>query len=75
MPAAARIGDMVRQDSPHCHAPIHPPLPIPTPVPQNAIEEFALVFEENIPWHLRLHDRSRMEYLVHLIAVRKKSGP
>jgi len=22
---AARLGDMVLQDSPHCHAPIHPP--------------------------------------------------
>ena len=31
MPAAARVGDMVRQDSPHCHAPIHPPAPVPTP--------------------------------------------
>lgn len=31
MPAAARIGDMVKQDSPHCHAPIHPPAPVPTP--------------------------------------------
>lgn len=37
MPAAARIGDMVRQDSPHCHAPIHPPLPIPTPVPHPSL--------------------------------------
>ena len=31
MPAAARVGDMARQDSPHCHAPIHPPAPTPTP--------------------------------------------
>ena len=31
MPAAARIGDRVRQDSPHCHAPIHPSAPVPTP--------------------------------------------
>lgn len=30
---AARLGDMVLQDSPHCHAPIHPPAPVPTPVP------------------------------------------
>jgi uncharacterized Zn-binding protein involved in type VI secretion len=22
---------MVRQDTPHCHAPIHPPAPVPTP--------------------------------------------
>jgi uncharacterized Zn-binding protein involved in type VI secretion len=29
---AARLGDMVLQDSPHCHAPIHPPAPVPTPV-------------------------------------------
>ena len=30
---AARLGDMVLQDGPHCHAPIHPPAPSPTPVP------------------------------------------
>lgn len=29
---AARVGDNVLQDSPHCHAPIHPPAPTPTPV-------------------------------------------
>lgn len=33
MPMAARITDMVLQDAPHCHAPIHPPAPTPTPVP------------------------------------------
>jgi uncharacterized Zn-binding protein involved in type VI secretion len=27
---AARVGDKVQQDAPHCHAPIHPPIP-PTP--------------------------------------------
>lgn len=32
MPAAARMGDMVKQDNPHCHAPIHPPAPTPTPL-------------------------------------------
>ncbi|MGE0709556.1 MAG: PAAR domain-containing protein [Planctomycetota bacterium] len=30
---AARMTDQVLQDSPHCHAPIHPPAPTPTPVP------------------------------------------
>jgi uncharacterized Zn-binding protein involved in type VI secretion len=33
MPAAARQDDMVKQDTPHCHAPIHPAAPVPTPVP------------------------------------------
>ena len=33
MPFAARIGDKVLQDAPHCHAPIHPAGPVPTPVP------------------------------------------
>ena len=33
MPPAARIGDQVLQDGPHCHAPIHPPALVPTPVP------------------------------------------
>lgn len=28
---AARMGDMVKQDAPHCHAPIHPAAPVPTP--------------------------------------------
>ncbi len=30
---AARLGDLVLQDGPHCHAPIHPAAPVPTPVP------------------------------------------
>src|SRR6266511_4415042 len=33
MPPAARMGDNIKQDTPHCHAPIHPPAPVPTPVP------------------------------------------
>ena len=35
--AAARMGDMVKQDAPHCHAPIHPPAPTPTPVAHPAL--------------------------------------
>ncbi|MDV6033381.1 PAAR domain-containing protein [Planctomycetes bacterium TBK1r] len=31
-PPAARMTDLVKQDAPHCHAPIHPPAPVPTPV-------------------------------------------
>ena len=31
MPPAARLTDQVLQMGPHCHAPIHPPAPIPTP--------------------------------------------
>ncbi len=34
---AARLGDQVLQDGPHCHAPIHPPGPVPTPVPHPPI--------------------------------------
>jgi uncharacterized Zn-binding protein involved in type VI secretion len=34
---AARMGDMVIQDAPHCHAPIHPPALVPTPVPHPAL--------------------------------------
>ncbi|MEM7046406.1 MAG: PAAR domain-containing protein [Pseudomonadota bacterium] len=33
MSTAARLGDQVLQDGPHCHAPIHPPALVPTPVP------------------------------------------
>ena len=32
MPNAARMSDNVLHDNPHCHAPIHPPAPVPTPV-------------------------------------------
>ncbi len=34
---AARLGDMVLQDAPHCHAPIHPPALVPTAVPHPAL--------------------------------------
>jgi SAM-dependent methyltransferase len=38
-----------------------------------AIQELELVSEsEAVPWTLRLHDRSFMNYQVHLLAVRKK---
>ena len=33
MPAAARKTDNMKQDSPHCHAPIHPAALVPTPTP------------------------------------------
>lgn len=32
MPTAATMADFIKQDNPHCHAPIHPPAPTPTPV-------------------------------------------
>lgn len=39
MPAAARLGDMVKQDAPHCHAPHGPAGPIPhPPMPLTIIE-------------------------------------
>jgi uncharacterized Zn-binding protein involved in type VI secretion len=34
---AARVGDMVQQDGPHCHCPMHPPAPAPTAVPHPAM--------------------------------------
>jgi uncharacterized Zn-binding protein involved in type VI secretion len=34
---AARITDQVLQTAPHCHAPIHPAAPTPTPVPHPAV--------------------------------------
>ena len=37
MPAAARLGDLIKQDAPHCHAPIHPAAPVPTAVPHPAL--------------------------------------
>ena len=32
MPPIATVQNKVLQDAPHCHAPIHPPGPTPTPV-------------------------------------------
>ena len=38
MPAAARAySDKMKQDAPHCHAPIHPAAPTPTPVAHPAM--------------------------------------
>lgn len=37
MPAAARMGDFIKQDAPHCHAPIHPAALVPTAVPHSAL--------------------------------------
>lgn len=37
MPFAARMTDNVLQDAPHCHAPIHPAAPVPTPAPHPAL--------------------------------------
>ena len=34
---AARIGDQILQDAPHCHAPIHPAALVPTPTPHPAM--------------------------------------
>ena len=31
------MGDLTLHDLPHCHAPIHPPAPVPTPVPHPPI--------------------------------------
>lgn len=40
-----------------------------------AIQELELVSEsEAVPWNLRLHDRSFMNYLVHLLVMRKKQA-
>ena len=34
---AARLGDMVQQDAPHCHAPVHPSAPVPMSEPHPAL--------------------------------------
>ena len=51
---AARLGDMVLNDAPHCHAPIHPPAPVPTPqphapLPQTIIKGQPTVLIGNMP--------------------------
>jgi uncharacterized Zn-binding protein involved in type VI secretion len=35
--AAARMGDFVKQDAPHCHAMMHPSAPVPVAVPHPAM--------------------------------------
>ena len=38
MPSIAQVsGGMMKQDAPHCHAPIHPPAPVPTPLTHPAL--------------------------------------
>ncbi len=34
---AARMTDQILQQVPHCHAPMHPPAPVPTAVPHPAL--------------------------------------
>ena len=34
---AARVGDKLKQTAPHCHAPIHPAAPTPTPAAHPAL--------------------------------------
>lgn len=36
---AARLGDLVQNDMPHCHAPIHPPALVPTPLPHPVLPQ------------------------------------
>jgi SAM-dependent methyltransferase/uncharacterized protein YbaR (Trm112 family) len=40
----------------------------------HAIEELELISEKDVPWTLRLHDRSVMEYLVQMMIIRKKKA-
>lgn len=39
-----------------------------------AVEALEPTFEKTVPWRLRLHDRSIMEYRVHLMGLLKSSG-
>jgi uncharacterized Zn-binding protein involved in type VI secretion len=45
---AARMGDMVKQDAPHCHAPIHPAALVPTPVPHPALPLLIVKGQPNV---------------------------
>jgi uncharacterized Zn-binding protein involved in type VI secretion len=40
---AARMGDKVKHNNPHCHAPIHPPAPTPTPQPHSCSQGHPLM--------------------------------
>ncbi len=39
-----------------------------------ALSELAVISEHEIPWNLRLHDRSHMKYLVQMLIVQKHAG-
>ncbi|MGQ3214232.1 PAAR domain-containing protein [Shinella sp.] len=45
---AARMGDMVKQDAPHCHAPIHPAALVPTAVPHPALPLLIVKGQPNV---------------------------
>ena len=45
---AARVGDQVLQDGPHCHAPIHPPAPTPTPTPHPPVPLAIIKGQSNV---------------------------
>jgi uncharacterized Zn-binding protein involved in type VI secretion len=45
---AARMGDMVKQDAPHCHAPIHPAALVPTPAPHPALPLLIVKGQPNV---------------------------
>ena len=45
---AARTGDQVLQEGPHCHAPIHPPALVPTPVPHPPMPLAIMVASPNV---------------------------
>lgn len=45
---AARVGDKVLQDAPHCHAPIHPAAPVPTPTPHPAMPLAIIKGQNNV---------------------------
>jgi uncharacterized Zn-binding protein involved in type VI secretion len=45
---AARQGDMVLQDGPHCHAPIHPAAPTPTPSAHPAVPLAIVTGQANV---------------------------
>jgi len=48
MPNAARMTDKILQDGPHCHAPIHPAAPVPTPAPHPAMPLTIILGQPNV---------------------------
>ncbi len=45
---AARIGDLILQDAPHCHAPIHPPALVPACAPHPALPLAIIMGQPNV---------------------------
>ena len=72
---AARLGDMVLQNAPHCHAPIHPAALVPTPVPHPAMPLAIITGEPTVLIGGKPAARMTDETMICLLAACVPGGP